>query len=81
MQALEPERKPRSIPAHLAGYFLNGEALGNTFDETLARAVESAFKPGRIREALDARPFHARLKLAGVDFEGDCVQVIVAEKY
>lgn len=81
LDRLEPEKRLHSIPAHLVGYFINGIPLGNAFDETLARAVESAFAPGRITEVSDLEAFPARLKLAGVDYEGDCVRVVVLEKY
>lgn len=81
LDRLEPEKRLRTIPAHLVGHFINGIPLGNSFDETLARAVESAFAPGHIAEIGDLEAFSARLKFAGVDYEGDCVRVVVLEKY
>jgi hypothetical protein len=81
LEKLEPEKRIRSVPAHLVGYFVNGIPLENAFDETLARAVEAAFEPGRIADAFDLVHFCGRLKLAGVDYEGDCVRVVVLERY
>lgn len=77
---LEPEKRLRTVPAHLRAALLGDAAPTNEFDARLVAAIHRAFSPGRIL-VIQPEEFDSRVVLYGMHFEGPCALADVRERY
>ena len=80
LEYMEPEKRSRAVPAHLAAVLLGKAAPENEFDAKLAAVIKRAMEPGRI-VSTGGEEFDGRLAMWGVSFSGRCVLAEVRERY